>query len=509
MSRSVNSVRNLLFGIGSQGIQTILPFISRTIFIHILGASFLGINSLFTSILSVLSLAELGIGNIVVYSLYKPLANKDYPRVATLVKFYKQVYELIAAAVFIIGIVLIPFLPALVNLPNNIENITLYYFLYVANSSLSYLFVYKTSIINADQKQYIVSLYNTGSIVVLTTLQIVGLLVFRSFLVYLIIQLLVTFGTNFLMSKKADKLFNLQNVKASKLTRSEKREIFSDTFSMLSYKLGGTFLNSTDSMYISALISTVTVGLYANYTMIQTVLNKFINIIYDSIYASVGNLNATADKNKRKLVFDALIIIFLWIGTVGFCGFYLCSGDVIRLWIGDKYELNSMAVISMSLQFYLPIILYPIWMYRNTTGLFSQTKSILIYAGLLNLGLSWLLGRAWGLPGILLATSISRVVTSFWYEPVVLYKNLFQESRVFEYFYNVAFSIATIVVVLLVNHFVFSSGSVIHSAVLHIFISVLLSIMLPSILFVIRFGGTNGFRYLTRLLKIHNYTHSR
>ena len=188
-NRSNKSTKNLLYGIIAQLVQSVFPFIARIVFIYTLGQSYLGISSLFTSILTVLSLAELGLGNTVIYTLYKPVAERDHEKIIALINFYKVVYSCVAITVIFIGIGLIPFLKYLINLPDGIEHLYLYYILYVLNSALSYLFVYKTAVIDADQKRYIISKYTTISMVLLYITQIVSLLLFHSFLFYLLIQI--------------------------------------------------------------------------------------------------------------------------------------------------------------------------------------------------------------------------------------------------------------------------------------------------------------------------------
>lgn len=478
-------------------LQSGLPFLSRTIFIYILGESYLGINGLFSSILSMLSLAELGIGNIVVFSLYKPLAVNDNKKLCAYIDFYKTIYRIIAAVVFGTGIIFIPFIPFLINLPDDIDHIYLYYILYVTNSALSYLFIYKASIINADQKEYIISLYTTIFMIIMHISQCIILLIFKSFASYLIIQILCTFILNFLLSKRADHLYNLNLKNYVGLSRKEKKDILIKAKAMLSYKLGGVFLNSTDSVYISILVNTITVGYYTNYTILENFLNKFINIMYNGLYASVGNLNATENKEKCKFIFNILVLLFLYIGTVAFSGYFLLSSKIIEIWIGKIYCIETMAVLALALRFYMPIILYPIWMYRNTTGLFEETKGILIYAGILNLFLSYVLGKSLGLAGVLFATSISRLLTSFWYEPVVLYKKIFSESHVTEYFLNILFSIACIGVTVFIC--LLFENCICSNIVFCVIFQIIMCIIVPLFLYALRYKRSDEIIYLLNL----------
>lgn len=498
-NRSNKSTKNLLYGIIAQLVQSVFPFIARTVFIYTLGQSYLGISSLFTSILTVLSLAELGLGNTVIYTLYKPVAERDHEKIIALINFYKVVYSCVAITVIFIGIGLIPFLKYLINLPDGIEHLYLYYILYVLNSALSYLFVYKTAVIDADQKRYIISKYTTISMVLLYITQIVSLLLFHSFLFYLLIQISFSVGQNMILSSKADKLYQLNEKGVTKLTNDEKKKIFADTKAMLLYKLGGTFLNSTDSVYISALVSTITVGLYANYTILENFLNKFINLIYDALIASIGNLNATESMEKKKFIFDILTVLFIWIGTIGCIGYFTTVNHIISIWLGESFCIDGFSVGALTLRFYLPIVLYPIWMYRNTTGVFRDTQGILIYAGVLNLILSYILGIKFGLAGILFATSLSRMLTSFWYEPKILYKKVFLNYNVKEYFKKVFFSF----LIILSTIFLIKRIELMYST--NIFkcltIEIFTSIMIPSFVFWIKYYRTNEMNYLIATIK--------
>lgn len=488
-----------MYGTGASLMQSIFPFISRTVFIYVLGEAYLGINGLFSSILSVLSLAELGIGNVVIFSLYKPLAENDTERLSSYIAFYKTVYRLIAAVVFAVGMALVPFIPHLVKLPENIDHLYLYYILYVINSALSYLYVYKTSIINADQKQYVVSIYTTVAMALMHIAQCVVLIIFRNFTAYLVIQVIFTFAQNYALSRKADKLYKLDYKAAVPLSKAEKKEILGKTKAMLSYKLGGVFLNSTASIYISTLVNTVIVGHYNNYTILENFLNKFINIVYNALNASVGNLNATAGEEKKKSVFNALMLMFGYIASVALAGYFVVSSKVIEVWVGRSYCIETLAVFALALRFYMPIILYPIWMYRNSTGLFEETKGILIYAGILNVILSYFLGKQMGLAGILLSASIARLLTSFWYEPVVLYKRIFAHSRVSEYFLNVGFSILC---VLMTGVCCWCAEEFLLKGVwLSIIFEVFICIAVPSVLYFVRYRKKDAFIYLVETVK--------
>lgn len=429
-SRLGNTLRNFKFGAAAQLVITLLGFVSRTVFIRVLGMEYSGVNGLYTSILDVLSLTELGLADVVIYSLYKPLAEGDTDRLAALMGYYKVIYRYIAFAVGVIGLCLVPFLRVLVKSQIDRFHLVLYYLMFLANSVCSYLLVYKASIIQADQKRYLISKYNMLFKLLATLLQIVLLLVLRNFTVYLSIQIGMTVVNNLYVSRKADRLYPCLQEKRE-LPKEEKKAIFRDVRHMFSYKAGGQLLTGTDNLYISSMISTATVGIYDNYTMIQTmVVSAFTNTLNQAVLGSIGNLNATGTQEQKKRIFDVYSLVFSWITT--FCTLSLLAlyNPFIRIWAGEDWLLPMSTVAVICLNYFLPNVLTPVWSYRNTTGLFRETRDILLYAAGINLVLSYFMGLRWGLTGILAATAVSRVLTSFWYEPYLLHKRIFGCSSI-------------------------------------------------------------------------------
>lgn len=427
-SRLSNTLRNFRFGAAAQVLGSLLGFLSRTVFIQVLGQEYLGVNGLYTSILDVLSLTELGLADVVVFSLYKPLAEGDTKKLTALMGYYKTIYRMIALVVAAIGLALVPFLRVLVKSEIDSFYLILYYLMFLANSVCSYLLVYKSSIIQADQKRYLISRYTMRFKLLTTAVQILLLLLLRNFTVYLTIQITMTVANNLYVSRKADKLYPFLREKET-LPKEEKKSIFRDVRHMFSYKAGGQLLNGTDNLYISSMISTATVGILDNYTMIQTmVVTGFTTTVNQAVLGSIGNLNAVGTKEQKHQVFDAYSLVFTWLTT--FCTLSLLAlyNPFIRLWAGEEWLLPMSTVAVICLNFFLPNVLTPVWSYRNTTGLFRETRNILLYAAGINLVLSYFMGVRWGLTGILAATSVSRLLTSFWFEPYLLHKRIFETS---------------------------------------------------------------------------------
>ena len=427
-SRKLNSIRNIIFGYGNQILTLLLNFVERTVFIHVLGEEYLGINGLFSNVLMMLSMADLGFGTAMVYSFYKPVAEHDEKRIAALIHFYKKIYNGVAAVVAILGVTLIPFLKFFVNLEQGIPYLKIYYLFFLANTVISYLFVYKTSIIDASQKGYLISQYRSIVNVVKTLAKIVALLLFHNYFLYLFITIIATLANNLIASNKADQLHPEIRNTHEELDEESKKSIFENMKSIFLYKASGVLLNGTDNTLISIIIGTVWVGIYSNYNMIVTAANNLINILFSSVTASIGNLIITEKSEKRYEVFKYMQLISLMIAAGTGVMMYCLANDLIYVWLGETFVLNNQILVAIVCNFYLGNILRPIWSYREATGLYMQTKYIMLIAAGINIVLSIVWGIYFGLSGIFFASAVSRLSTYFWYEPKLLFKNYFGEK---------------------------------------------------------------------------------
>lgn len=444
-SRMANSIRNILFSFSYQIITILLSFINRSVFIFTLGISYLGISGLFSDILTMLSLADLGFGVALTYSMYKPLADRDYNRLAALTNLYRKVYRIIALAVTIIGLLLVPFLKYLINLKHPIPHITLYYLMYLANTVASYLVIYKTSIITADQKDYILNKYRSYFGILQTLFMTIFLWITHNYFVYLLVQVIFTYIQNFYCSHVASKMYPFINNKI-KMPLKDIKEIFKNLYSVFLYKISGVLLNATDNTIISIMIGTGMVGYYSNYSMITARLTGLINTIFYSLTASLGNLVVTEKPERRYKVFLVMQSISSIFSTTCVICLMLLTQDLIRIWLGSSYVLSTYTLCAILLNFYLGIILLPIWVYREATGLYQQTKYVMVITAIINLVLSIYLAKKMGITGVLLASAIARLLTYFWYEPVLLFKKYFDESSLV-YFRHIVINIFITIII--------------------------------------------------------------
>lgn len=481
--RIKNSVRNISYRLVSQVASIILKFVSRTIFIYILGVEYLGINGLFSEILQMLSLADLGFGTAMVYSMYKPLAEHDEKRLIQLVALYKKIYTIIAISITIIGISLVPFLKYLVNMDKDIPYLNVYYLLYLANTVSSYLVVYKTCILNADQKNYLISKYNTIFNFISLIVTSAFLLLTHNFMIYLIVQVAVTYANNFYVSHIAEKQYPYINDKVEKLSKEEGKQIFQNVKSVFIYKVANTLVGSTDNTLISVLIGTIAVGFYSNYCMIVNNITLLINIIFSSVTASIGNMVVEENKKKSYDVYCLMQFMSFLMSSVAITVTYLVINDLINVWLGEKFVLEQLVSFAIVLNMYFSVVLMPIWSYREATGMYLQTKYVMVATAVVNLVVSVILGKMIGLAGILFATSIARISTYFWYEPKLLFEQFFGK-RVWNYYKDiiknivVTFTVATICSLVFQKFVVISWGDFFFKAVSVSICALILTIVL-------------------------------
>lgn len=434
-SRTENTIKNASFALVTQIINILLSFISRTAFIYILGIEYLGVNGLFTNILMILSFAELGIGNAIIYSMYKPLATNDKEKIKSLMALYAKAYKVIGVFVFVAGLLVMPFMDHIIkDAPNIKENINLIYLLFLANTTFSYFFVYKKSIIIADQKSYIVSIYQQGFNAIQVFAQISFLFFTHEYILFLLIQIICTILSNIITARKADRMYPyLKEGNSKPLDKNESKSIFANVRALFLYKFGSVVLNGTDNIIISSLIGVAAVGLSSNYLLVISALTAICGQVMNAFTASVGNLNAVGDESNKEKVFNRIFFISAWMYGFFAVGLYMFLNPFIDLWLGEKFILSNGVVFAIVLHFYVNNVHFTAYTYRTTMGLFVQGRLAPLVAAIINIILSLWLGKTIGLMGIFIATSIARFFTTGIVDPVLVYRSGFNKSPIHYY----------------------------------------------------------------------------
>ena len=268
-SRTEYSVMNTTVAFAAQAAAILMGFFTRVIFTRTLSEGYVGINGLFTDILNILSLSELGVGTAITYALYGPIAKKDIEKQQILMRMFRTFYRMTAAFVLTAGLCLIPFLNVLMKDRPDVDHLVLIYLLYLLNSVVSYLLIYKKTLVDAHQMNYITVLNHNGFLVLQDICQILVLLTTGNFVLFLIVAVVCTISGNICMSKKADALFPyLKEPCTKKLPKEERQDILKNVKAMLMHKLGNVIVNNTDNLLISSFVGVVTAGIYSNYYLV-------------------------------------------------------------------------------------------------------------------------------------------------------------------------------------------------------------------------------------------------
>ncbi len=501
-SRTSYTLINSSVAILSRFVSMGLGFVQRTIFIRTLGASYTGVSGLFTDILTVLSLAELGIGSAIAYSLYKPIAENDSRKIAALMNFFKKAYTLIAGVVFVCGLCLLPFLDKIVtDVPDITESIQLIFILYVANSAVTYLLVYKNTLLVAAQKQYIVSNVQMLFAIVSIAVQCVTLILFKDFVLYLVLQILFSLAQNLTINIIATKQYpELKDYRSETISEAERKHLFRDVGALMLYKISNVVTTGTDSTIISASLGTTQVGILGNYRTIRGYVSSIIAQFYNSINPSLGNLAVTEGNERQYSFFKKLNFGTFWLSCFCSTCFFNLFNPFVKIWLGDSRWLLSTAVVGVYVsEFFFSTMIGPVGAVRSANGLFVQTKYLALIKALLNLGISIALVKPLGILGVLLGTIISFAVTQLWYEPLVIYKHVFKKN-VFSYYLSItcyfAISVLCCGAVTLVMQFVRMDNLVIE-----LLIRFALCMVIPNAVVVILYGRTAEFRECIGLVK--------
>lgn len=427
-SRTENAGRNVISAFVNKMCILLLTFISRKIFIQYIGVEYLGINALFSNVLTLLSMADLGVGTAMNVSLYEPIAKNDTERLAALLGCFRKIYCAIAAVVTVIGIALVPVLKYIINVDVDLPYLNVYYVIFVLKNAFSYLFVYKSAIICADQKTYVVNRIEVWVNILKIVLQISAVAVFQKYIHYLLIEAVSVVINNIILSVIADKRYPFIR-RDVKLNRNEKKKIYNDIYSVFLYKVSGSMLNGTDNILMSILVGTIYVGMYSNYYTITNNVEMFIGLLFTSLTASIGNLVVTAGTEKRYQVFKTMQMVSFWLcGFVVVCLLYLTQ-DFIQIWLGKDMLLDQLTLVAIVTNVFFSSCMRPVWTFREGTGMYREIRYVMLGASVLNLILSVILGRWMGISGIIFASSISRIATYFWYEPRILFRKFFKKKE--------------------------------------------------------------------------------
>lgn len=503
IERTKNATRNIIFGMILRIYQTFVPFLMRTVMIYTLGVQYLGLNSLFTSILSVLNLAELGVGSAMVYSMYKPIVDDDETTICALMRLYKVYYRIIGLIIAIAGGILTPFVPHLINgnVPGNL-NVYILYLLNLSATVCSYwLFAYKSSILQAHQRTDIVSKVTLVTSTIQYVIQAMILLILKDYYLYVIVMLLTQIMNNIITAIRADKLYPRYKPKG-KLSSLKVKAINRRIRDLFTAKLGGVIVNSADTLVISAFLGLTLLAVYQNYYFIITAIIAFVAVLFSSCTAGIGNslLMETKDKNFQDLNKFTFLISFI-AGTCSSC-FLGIFQPFMTLWVGKDYLLPFSAVICLVIYFYVYEINQLLNLYKDAGGIWHEDRFRPLVTAIVNLGLNLIMVQFWGIYGVLLSTVLSMVFVGMPWLFHNLFTTLFEKKDLKGYIIKIiqytCVTIFSCVISILTCNFI--NGSL----MLIIIIRLVICAVVPSISFFIFFRRKKEFKQ--SILLINNMT---
>lgn len=502
MGRVKSATKNIAFGYLSNMITMLGSFVLRTIFISRLGETLNGVNDLYTGILSILSMAELGVGTAFNYSLYGPVARGDFEKIKSYMKVYRKAYMIIGMIIAVIGVGISPFLQYIISNPGSIalNDLRCYYFIFLFNTVSTYFVSYKYSLVNAEQKNYIQTNVITITKIITISLQILAVLITGNFYVYLftaaIVELLQKIFVSSYLNKRYPYLKD-QDVKA--LSREESREIVAKTKALVFHKVGDVARLQTDSIIIAAFIDVGLVGKVGNYNMVITSVSNFVNIIFNSVLSSFGNLIATEDKEKQYSMFQVYRFAACWIYGFSAIGFYMLLTPLVgNLWLGENWILAPGIVGCILIDYYFKGDRVVLSNFKTAAGVFEQDKYLALIQGAVNLVISIVLVQRMGLIGVYIGTIVSGLIANIT-KPCIIYKVCFQK-KVAVYFRD---SLKYCGVLVLVLVLCLAAKQVMMPAVTFVtFVGMMIVVtVIFNGCFLLLFGRSKEFHYLWGLVK--------
>lgn len=429
IDRKKNAIRGTIVGIFTKLYQMVLPFITRTIIIQILGKKYAGLNGLFTSILQVLNLAELGVGATLVFSMYKPIVDDDKKKLCQLLELYKKYYFYIGFFVLIAGIIVMPFLPFLIKevVPNEI-NIYIIYLMTLIPTILSYwMFSYRGSLLSAYQREDIISLVNMVSETIKTLLQIGVLLLFKSYYLFLAAVIISQIFQNILILIVTVKKYP-DIIPNGELSKEEKKKISEKVRDLFTAKLGGTITNAADSIVISACLGLTMLALYQNYFYVLSAVIALFNVFYCACRAGIGNSLIIGNKKQNYEIFEKFFFIAAFAMCIATCCFASLFQPFIELWMGSGSLLDYKIVVLLCAYFYVYEIAMPFAIFKDAAGIWKQDRFRPLIGGIVNLAVNLFLVRYLGLYGVLLSTVISYLLINIPWLMVNSFKYIFNQK---------------------------------------------------------------------------------
>ncbi len=495
-NRTINAVRGIIAGTIKQVVNQFLPFISRTVILYILGTEYLGLGSLFSSLLSMLSIAELGVSNALVYSMYKPIAENDTGLICALLALYRKLYRIIGTVILALGLLCIPFLRILVkgDCPTDI-NLYVLYGLYLANAVCSYyLYAYRGSLLTAHQRTDVDSIINTVVPLIVWILQMSMLAIFRSYYAYVIFLPISTITVNFIRLFAVKKRYP-QYIPKGEVPQELSQSLFKKVKALLGAKISTVVLHSSDNLVISAFLGLSMVAIYGNYYYIMNAVCVFVGIAYSVINPGIGNSLVTEGVEKNYSDFRKFSFINLWL--VSWCAICLVClyQPFMELWVGKNLMFPFYVVLELALYFVVKMGRKIVVTYKDAAGLWWEDRFRPLVIAAVNVVSNLILVQFIGISGIILSTVLSLLISIPW-ENYTVFKYIFKRSSR-EYYLSL---VRYFTVFFLGGAVTFGVCQVVQSGITAFLLRGCICVIVPNLLFILAFHKLPEFSQAAQLL---------
>lgn len=411
--RKRNVSLNIAWALIGNVVTIILGFFSRRVFISYLGTELLGVNSLFADVLLLFSFADLGIGNAIMFSMYRPIAEKNTEYIKSLLLFYKKIYRYVIGALILISMAYIPFMPFLkTDIP--IKRLLIYYIFFQFNNMIAYFWAYRENYVIAIQRERFLTILNMIFNIIINISQIAAILLFSNFILYLSIGCVIIFLKKIIINKMIVKRFPITKLEEVKeLNKEQKKDIITKAFSLCITKIGNLIINQTDGLIVAYVINVYNWGLIANYLMIKKAIVEFCDKIYSAMLPSIGNLLTENDQKKEEKIFLEYDLINTWIHTVFFVSLACLSTPLIEILFGKNLNLAKIFVFTFFLAMFIDGLRAPVSAVREACGLYKSDKWYTIVAAVVNLISSYIFAKKYGITGVYIGTILAMLVLHF------------------------------------------------------------------------------------------------
>lgn len=423
-----SSTRNALTAAITQIMVGITSFVERMVFNQCFISDYLGFYSLFKNIISVLSVAELGLSVAISFALYAPFAEDNFEEVNAILAFYRKVYRTVGSIIFVGGIIFSFFLPFLVKTEVPMTSVTVYFYIFLLSTVFEYFFFYKSILFSANQRDYVPTLVTNTCWAIMYCIQIAVSIFTHSFMIYSLCILVFTLIRCITVNFIAGEEYKFIKEKPKKLSKESKKKILQNVKGLIATRIGNVISDSTNGILISAMVGSSILGLYSNYQMITKGLLGFTNILPSAITASLGNVGATESYDNvaesYRYIESAFFLLYAIISIV----LVNIINPIVSIFFGASRCMPFSSAMLICIHFYLINIKNLFCSYKSSLGLYWYDRYRPLITGITDFILSIILGKLIGFDGIILGTIIAYTIIDLWVEPLIIFHKGFKAS---------------------------------------------------------------------------------